>query len=116
MLTLELRSIAKAKGITKLSSYLRSLGFSPSLAKRWARGQVEIIDLADLQTICHAFRCEPHDVLKYTPDPNRVADPNDPLAALIKPDEAPDIGALLRALPLKEAQALARDLAARKGP
>ena len=114
MLTIDLRPIAKAKGITKLSSYLRSLGFSPSLAKRWARGEVQIIDLADLQTVCHAFRCEPHDLLHYTPDPNRVADPNDTLAALIKPTEAPDIGALLRELPLKEAQALARELAARK--
>ena len=114
MLTLELRPIAKAKGITKLSSFLRKHGFSPSLAMRWARGVVQIIDLGDLETVCRAFRCEPHDLLRYTPEPDRVADPNDPLAALIKPDEAPDLGALLRDLPLKEAQALARDLAARK--
>lgn len=114
MLTIDLRPNAKAKGITKLSSYLHKLGFSPSLAKRWARGEVRIIDLTDVETVCHAFRCEPHDVLFYTPDPNRVADPNDPLASLIKPTEAPDIGALLRAMPLKEAQALARELAARK--
>lgn len=114
MLTIDLRPIAKAKGITRLPSFLGRLGFSPSLAKRWARGQVQIIDLADLETVCRAFRCEPHDLLHYTPPANTVADPNDPLAALIKPTEAPDLSALLRDLPLKEAQALARDLAARK--
>jgi len=88
MLSFNFSKLFIVRGITRPSRYLLEQGFSPNFATKIVFSRFERIDLKSLERLCVLFNCTPNDLLEWTPDAKSKENPDHPLYALRKPDEA----------------------------
>ena len=76
---LRIKALMKEKGINAPFKELRRLGISHAIAHKYMVGTKKWILVEHIAKICLLLRCEPNDLLEWTPDNNFQDDPNQPL-------------------------------------
>lgn len=94
MITLNLNTIFKARGITYPNSFLIKSGISRNVASALATGQTRNIKLDHIEKLCRALNCEPNDLFKFQADANDPLSKDHPLFKLQPDQEAPDLNTL----------------------
>ncbi len=114
MLAININHVMRLRGIRNPYTFLTANGFSHHTAYRLAHDKCKSLHLGHLEKLCRILRCEPHDLLAYTAQPNAPVGMQDHLAFLTR-TEAPviDLDSIMRSLPLAEAITLGKQLAER---
>ena len=102
MLTLNLKPIFNARGITKPHAFLVKNGFSNFSASRLINNETIVFRLEHMEKLCNALVCEPNDLLLFTPDNNKQYAPNHPLLKLASDDSNANWPQTLATMPFKE--------------
>ena len=68
MIEAKVRETAEARGIKSSYELQHALGVAPTVALRLWRGEVTRFSVETLDKLCHAFDCQPGDLLIYVPD------------------------------------------------
>lgn len=63
MVTLRVRDVAERKGITTAYQLQKAAQLHPSHAAKLWKGDVEMIGLKTIDTLCEALTCEPGDLI-----------------------------------------------------
>ena len=113
MITINVRRIARLKGIERPYTFLTKRGFTHHIAKQFIAGSVKRLHFGDLEKLCRVFQCEPYDLYDYQVPSDLVQTSTDPLAFLKKNEPAADIQAIIRSLSLKQMEDLAQEVAQR---
>ncbi len=113
MIRLNIRHIARLKGIDHTYSFLTANGFTHHTAKQLSSGSVKRLHFRHLEKLCRIFACEPHDLYDYETKMSASLSSSDHLAFLKKSSASADIQAIIRSLPLKELENLVQDVSER---
>jgi len=84
MLTLNLKSVFKARGIEKPYSYLVSAGFPPYTAHNLLNAKTVTFRLSHIDKLCSLLNCTPNELLVWSPNRNEKLADNHPLTRLKK--------------------------------
>jgi DNA-binding Xre family transcriptional regulator len=115
MLKINLRNIAKERNIDRLYSYLVYIGLPHKAATNWATGKVKHANLNYLELICSRMKCEPHDVLEWTPEKEDKSLLNShPLKKLLPKPEITDVKYVMRMLPKEDLDELLLEIKKRQ--
>jgi DNA-binding Xre family transcriptional regulator len=82
MLYINLHPLFKARGIDKPHTFLVKAGLPSSTAHKFLSGEYRAPRLDNIELICRALHCTPHDILIYSPDNNNPLPPQHPLHKL----------------------------------
>ncbi len=82
MLSYNLASIFKARGIDRPSTFLVKAGLSPSTAHAILNNNTRSFRLDHIELLCRVLVCEPNDLLVFTPDKDKPLPPEHPLNIL----------------------------------
>ena len=113
MITINVRRIARLKGIERPYTFLTTHGFTHHIAKQFIAGRVKRLHFGDLEKLCRLFQCAPYDLYDYQRPSAVVLPANDPLAFLKKEEPIADIQAVIRSLSLKQMEDLAQEVSQR---
>ena len=102
MITVDLKSIFKARGIEYPSKFLISIGITRNVVSALVNGYARHIKLDNIEKICRALNCEPNDLFRFQIHPQDPLPKEHPLFSLIREDTAPDLQTSLRAIPYKQ--------------
>lgn len=72
MLFINIKRAMRLRGIDNHYHFLLNLGFVPSTANNFLRGQVEHLKLDQLERLCLALNCTPNDLLEWRPAENQA--------------------------------------------
>jgi DNA-binding Xre family transcriptional regulator len=108
MLSLNLDYIFRVRGIEKPFTFLTRAGFTHYTASHLLNNKAKHIKLKHIELLCTALLCEPHDLLKWTPDKNKVYPENLPLRNLIKDEIGDNWRKKLESKSLKEMEELTK--------
>ena len=84
MITLDVKRVARLKGITKLYAFLVKNGFTHHIAHALASGTNKGIRFDQLERLCRAPHVLPHDLFNYKPHGRGINPANDVLLPLRK--------------------------------
>jgi len=115
MIQINLRKVAKARNIDNLYNYLIRIGFTPKIATYWATGKPKRIDLEHLERVCKNMKCEPYDIMEWTPDEHEkpFLDQH-PLKKLLAKPDVVDVKYVMRMLPKEELDELLEEIKKRQ--
>jgi DNA-binding Xre family transcriptional regulator len=82
MLHINLHPIFKARGIDKPHTFLVKAGIPSHTAHKFLEGSYRAPRLDNIEIICKALNCTPHDILVWIPDTNNPLPPEHPLHKL----------------------------------
>lgn len=68
MITITIKEAAEKRGVTTAYQLQKEAQLPPSMAARLWKGDMEMIGISTLNTLCNALKCKPSDLLKFTPD------------------------------------------------
>lgn len=68
MIKIQIREIAKKRGIKTAYQLRMALGVSPTLAARLWKEEFSQIGLNTLDRLCRVLKCQPDKIFKYEPD------------------------------------------------
>ena len=71
MIVSRIRRLAEKRGLKNANQLKDALGVSPTLAARLWGERFTQIGLTTLDRLCREFKCQPADLLKYTPEVQR---------------------------------------------
>lgn len=101
MIKINLNYIFTARGIKKPYSFLTDLGFSHSVAHRFANGKASGIKTYQMELLCRALYCTPNDLIEYTHEGQPLPDDH-PLHSLKRDSKDFQSLELIRKLPLEK--------------
>jgi DNA-binding Xre family transcriptional regulator len=110
MLSLNLKPIFNARGITKPHAFLVKNGFSNFSASRLINNETVVFRLDHMEKLCNALVCEPNDLLLFTPDKNKRYPPNHPLLKLAHDDSNNHWPTTLATMPFKELKEVTKNI------
>ena len=84
MLYINLHPLFKARGIDKPHTFLVKAGLPSSTAHKFLSGEYRTLRLDNIELICRALHCAPHDILVWIPDSNDPLPAEHPLHSLNK--------------------------------
>jgi DNA-binding Xre family transcriptional regulator len=84
MLYINLQPIFKARGIDRPHTFLVNAGIPSHTAHKFLEGSYRQPRLDNIEVICAALNCTPHDILVYIPDTNNPLPAQHPLHKLNK--------------------------------
>ena len=64
--TIHIREVAEKRGITYASQLAQAMGVSPDVGARLWREDFTRIDLDTLAKLCHALKCQPGTLIKFS--------------------------------------------------
>lgn len=102
MLSFNVSSVFKARGIDNPYYYLVKLGLSPYTVNNILYKSVRSLDLRHVELLCKVLVCEPNDLLVWTPDKNQFYPDNLPLQKLKTKPVPIDVQQTLSSIPYKE--------------
>ena len=102
MLTWNLKPIFKARGIERPYTFLVKAGISRHSATSILTNDVFFMRLRHLERLCEVLNCTPHDLLLWTPNPNRPLPQDHQLHKLRSQATAFDLSETLKTLPLEK--------------
>ena len=68
MITIAIQELAKRQGIKTAYQLQKATGYPPSMSARIWRGEWKTVNLRVLNKLCHVLKCEPSQLLKFSPD------------------------------------------------
>jgi DNA-binding Xre family transcriptional regulator len=95
MLSLNLNTIFKVRGIEKPYAYLIKAGISSHSASDLLNGRPRIFRLDHIEIICKLLLCSPNDLLIWTPNKDEIYPENHPLHNLKKTESQSSIQELI---------------------
>lgn len=113
MITLNVRRAARLKGIARPLRFLTANGFTYHTARILLSGKALRVDLRDIERLCRIMKCEPYDLMDYSPPNDFPKSFEDHLAFLSKQTIDADIHHMISKLSLKEMSDLTAEVAAR---
>jgi DNA-binding Xre family transcriptional regulator len=105
MLSFNLEPIFKARGIQKPFSFLIKAGFTPHTAHHIISGDSRSFRLDHIEQLCLVLKCEPNDLLLFSPDKNQHYPENLPLFNLKAEEQRTDLN-VLADIPFKDLKRL----------
>jgi DNA-binding Xre family transcriptional regulator len=102
MLTWNLKPILKARGIERPYTFLVKAGISRHSATSILTNDIFFMRLRHLEILCEVLNCTPHDLLRWTPNPNRPLPNDHPLFKLKKDASDFDLSQTLKTLSLEK--------------
>jgi len=102
MLLLDIHRICAEKGIGRPITFLKGLGFNPSVITEMLSRRRTRLNYAQIEQLCLALRCTPNDLFSW--EPGEGADAAQPMQALVR--NKPGIAELLHALPTEKIEEL----------
>jgi DNA-binding Xre family transcriptional regulator len=63
-----IKEMAQKRGLTTAYQLQKVTGVQPNLAAKWYRNDLKSIAIDSLNVLCNALKCEPSDLLTFTPD------------------------------------------------
>ena len=114
MLTLNLTSIFRARGIEKPFSFLVKAGFTHHSANIIINSNTNVLKLDHIETLCIALNCEPNDLFLFTPNKGKLYPENNPLFNLRQDDSSLPLQETLNNMPYKELKEVAKTIANQK--
>jgi hypothetical protein len=91
----------RLRGVDEHYRFLVNLGFVPSTAKNFLRGEVTLIRLEQIETLCVALNCTPNDLLRWRPNQNQAIAETHSMNSLKKKSDK-DLPDLLGEIPLEK--------------
>ncbi|MBB2146776.1 helix-turn-helix domain-containing protein [Pedobacter sp. LMG 31464] len=110
MLSLNLNTIFKARGIEKPYSYLVKAGINPRSANGLLASTPRALKLDHIEIICKLLLCTPNDLLIWTPTKDQTYPENHPLHALKKPEEQNNIHELLATMSFEQVKEITQTI------
>lgn len=107
MLTWNLKPIFKARGIERPYTFLVKAGISRHSATSILTNDIFFMRLRHLEILCEALNCTPHDLLKWTPNPNRPLPQDHQLHKLRSQATTFNLSNTLKSLPLEKLNEIA---------
>jgi DNA-binding Xre family transcriptional regulator len=101
MLYLNIKRVMRLRGVDEHYRFLVNLGFVPATAKNFLRGQVTLIRLEQIETLCVALNCTPNDLLQWRPNQNQTLAETHSMNSLKKKSDK-DLPDLLREIPVEK--------------
>lgn len=114
MLRLNVLNVMKMRGILHPYAYLRKNGFSQRVAENLANGNVSQLKLDHIEKLCLLLICEPHDLLVWYPDKERVYPADNPLNKLRKQEDVCNMRQLMAKMPYGELKEVMKEISERK--
>ncbi len=108
MLIWDFIKVFKMRGIRRPYSYLRSIGFSHSLAHRIGTNKIDKLSLDNLEKLCEHLKCTPHDFLVWKPRKAQAEDEHHALRILLPDKSGTRAANLLKKLTLEQIRKLER--------
>jgi DNA-binding Xre family transcriptional regulator len=68
MIKVRIKEVAESRGITTAYQLQKATGVYPSMALKWFKNDLKAVDLKTLNLLCRVLKCQPEDLLEYTPD------------------------------------------------
>jgi DNA-binding Xre family transcriptional regulator len=68
VIKVNIREVAKSRGITTAYQLMKKTGVQPNLAYKWYDNDLKSIAIESLNTLCVALDCLPSDLLVYIPE------------------------------------------------
>ena len=102
MLTLNIKSVCKARGIDKPYTFLTKAGLSHHTATAILNPHTKVFKLGHIELICEKLHCTPNDLIKWEPDNNTMISPDHPLNSLKKNNEDYDWKENILKIPLDQ--------------
>ena len=112
MLTFNLDTICRARGIKRKYAFLAKAGLTYRVARRLADGDTQSLRTSHIEKLCLALHCTPNDLLQWTPEGDVSRD--HPLQALNREHQL-DVLKEINELPLDKLQELKATLDELKG-
>ena len=107
MLYINLHPIFKARGIDRPHTFLVSIGIPSSTAHKFLEGSYRAPRLDNIERICKALNCTPHDILIWVPDKNNPIPQTHPLNQLNKYATTFNLHETFRTLPVEQLNQIA---------
>lgn len=102
MLKLNIPRALVIKGITSSFTELKRMGFKHNKAFYLFKGNVQRLDLYDLEVICRELNCTPNDLLAWSPwEHDRGLEPGHELLSLRREQAAVGLVNLVKGLPVE---------------
>jgi DNA-binding Xre family transcriptional regulator len=67
VIKVSIKEVAMSKGVDTGYKLQQLTGVQPNLAYKWFENKLQSISIKSLNTLCEALKCEPQDILVYTP-------------------------------------------------
>lgn len=91
MITMNLITVCKARGIIYPHAFLVRNGIPANVATRLTSGNHQNIRLEHIEKLCRALTCEPSDLFRFQSHPNESLPKDHPLLKLQNDKEIPDL-------------------------
>jgi DNA-binding Xre family transcriptional regulator len=65
--TLRIREAAEARGVTSSYQLMKLMGIPPGHASKLWKGEMRMIGLDTIDTLCKALQCKPGDLFDHAP-------------------------------------------------
>ena len=88
MLTLNIKKHCRLRNYPDSAAFLRTRGVTSWLSHRLSNEKLSNISFANLEMLCHLFKCTPNDLFEWTPGSSSDDVSNHPLHAL-RPQSEP---------------------------
>jgi len=102
MIKYNFERIFRARGIARPFSFLKRNGFSDNFASRIKNNKVVRLDLTHLEKLCFILKCNPNDLLEWTPEKDMDYDDNHPLNMIKKTSTEVNLVKTISSIPLNK--------------
>ncbi len=106
MLVFNFTRIFKARGVERIFSYVREIGYSDNFATKVAHNRFDKLNLKQIEKFCVILKCTPNDLLEWIPDANEQNVENHPLYPLKRSDKVLKLTQMLNSIPLDKLAAI----------
>lgn len=108
MLSYNMQSVFKARGIEKPFNFLVKAGISPSVAHKIIDSKTRVLRLDHIELICEHLHCTPNDLLQWSAEKKRSIAATHPLTALKPKANIDNWQETIRTLPLDKLAEISR--------